>query len=542
MRSIQIVTAEQATEVVKMSPREKAIRLRLRDDFPHYARKCLKIRSKELGIIPLDLNEIQKLIHTRLEEQLTRRGYVRVLIIKPRQPGVSTYVQARFFHKVTHRKGVQAFILTHEQDATDNIFEMVDRYYQHCPDLVKPSTSAANAKELKFDRLDSGYSVATARTKGTGRSGTFQLFHGSEVAYWTNAASHMAGVMQAIPKQGKGTEIILESTGNGVGGLFYALAKDAAAGQGEFELIFIPWFTHAEYRMTASAGWRAPAAFLEYQEAHGLSREQLYFAYVTNAELAKANNQDSDEITASFRQEYPAVLEDAFQASTSKTFIRTDLVAKARRFEAPDQSHAAMVLGVDVSGGINDKTWIIDRQARKAGARINVKFKETDQMVIAGKLARLIDELLEEGRPLKAVFIDVGGGYGSGVYDRLLELDYNRKVAIIAVQFGSSPQDPLNYTNKRAEMWGEMREWLDDPGGAEIPDDDELHSHICAPNFKLNSNDQIVLEKKEQIKERLGFSPDGGDALALTFAEPVTANPRKLQTTARGTGRGWMGS
>ena len=65
---------------------------------------------------------------------------------------------------------------------------------------MRPSTGAANAKELYFDKLDSGYTVGTAGTKATGRSRTIHLFHGSEVAHWPNARDHFAGVMQAVPR------------------------------------------------------------------------------------------------------------------------------------------------------------------------------------------------------------------------------------------------------------------------------------------------------------------------------------------------------
>ncbi len=73
---------------------------------------------------------------------------------------------------------------------------------------------------MVFDALDSGYRVGTAGTEGVGRSETIQYFHGSEVAYWKNADSHMSGILQAVPEE-DGTEIILESTANGIGGLFY---------------------------------------------------------------------------------------------------------------------------------------------------------------------------------------------------------------------------------------------------------------------------------------------------------------------------------
>ena len=126
------------------------------------------------------------------------------------------------------------FILTHEQDATNNLFGMVERYHSHCPDLVKPVTGAANAKELSFAELESGYAVGTAGAKATGRSQTVQLFHGSECAFWPNAETHFAGVVQAIPDL-PGTEIILKSTANGMGGEFHERWQQAEAGIGDYQ-------------------------------------------------------------------------------------------------------------------------------------------------------------------------------------------------------------------------------------------------------------------------------------------------------------------
>ena len=150
--------------------KELAIRQRLKDEFLHYAARCLKIRPKKGGLIFFELNHVQQHIHERLQNQMKKTGKVRALILKARQPGCSTYVEGRFYWRVTHRSGVVAYILTHKQEATDNLFDMAARFHEHCPDLVKPHTGKSNAKELAFDRLDSGYKVGTAGTEGVGRS------------------------------------------------------------------------------------------------------------------------------------------------------------------------------------------------------------------------------------------------------------------------------------------------------------------------------------------------------------------------------------
>src|SRR4051812_3376766 len=93
--------------------REAAIRLRLKTDFAHYAEKCLKIRTKGGRIRPFILNTAQRHVHAVLEGQLAATGRVRAVILKGRQQGCSTYVQGRFYWKVTHGDGLRAFILTH---------------------------------------------------------------------------------------------------------------------------------------------------------------------------------------------------------------------------------------------------------------------------------------------------------------------------------------------------------------------------------------------------------------------------------------------
>ena len=79
-------------------------------------------------------------------------------------------------------------------------------------------------------------------------------------------------------------------------------------------------------------------------------------------------------------------------------------------------------------------------------------------------------------------------------------------------------------------MWDEMRDWFEQPGGVQIPDSDALHADVTAPVWGPGAtrerNNALVIEEKEKIKERLGASPDLGDALALTFAVPFAGTMR----------------
>ncbi len=505
-----------------LDARQKATLQRLKDDFPHYAAKCLKIRPKAGGLVPLELNRVQRIIHDRLERQLAQTGRVRALILKMRQPGCSTLVEGRYYWRVTKRHGVRAFILTHKQEATDNLFGMVERFHENCPGPVCPQTGKSNAKELAFPLLDSGYRVGTAGTEGVGRSDTIQFFHGSEVAYWKNADSHMSGILQAVPDE-DGTEVILESTANGLGGLFYSMCKAAERGESEYQLIFLPWFWHGEYRKPVPEGWQPARDFQDYAETHNLTSDQLYGAYSKNRDLAQSIGAPDDRVCWKFRQEYPATAEEAFQTGSDQTFISSQLVAQARRNRVQPHPSTGIVVGVDCGRGGRGKTRIYDRQGRRLGGYVDITLDTDDLMEVAGICAKIIGKLRARDLPFRQMFIDVGG-LGAGVYDRLREMGYGD--AVTPVNFGQKPIDPRKYANKRAEMWTELRDWLGDPAGADVPDDDDLHTQLCSPIWgpgatRHNSNDQIILEPKEHIEARLSFSPDAADAAALTFAFPV---------------------
>ncbi len=114
--------------MAKIDDIERQHRRRCLKDFPYYARKNLFIRPKEGGKVPLVLNQAQQYVHDSLEEQRKETGKVRAIILKGRQQGMSTYIEARFYWRCVHRKGASAFILAHESKSTDSLFKMAKRY------------------------------------------------------------------------------------------------------------------------------------------------------------------------------------------------------------------------------------------------------------------------------------------------------------------------------------------------------------------------------------------------------------------------------
>lgn len=494
---------------------------KLRSEFPLYAEKALEIRGKS-GKGPLILNSAQKYLDERLSQQIEDVGRVRALVLKGRQQGISTYTQGRFYWRVTGGWGRQAFILTHEEAATKNLFAMTRRYHDSCPEALRPRAQRASTNELYFDRLDSGYAVGTARTKGTGRSGTIQYFHGSEVAFWPNQAEHSAGVMQAIPSgdEGVGTEAILESTANGVGELFHRYWQAAERGVGEYQPVFIPWFWQQEYRSPVPPGFELTDEEGEYMDAHGLDLQQMAWRRIKI-------EQDFEGEVWLFRQEYPAFPAEAFQVPARHPLLDPEKVMAARKAAAVPQG--PKILGVDVARQGKDRSAVALRQGRKV--HFAMAKQDPDLMSTAGWVARLYGL----HRP-DAVFIDATGGYGAAVVDRLRELN----VPCTEVQYGGRAREHDKYRDKRSEIWGEMADWMR-RGAVAIPDQDDLHTDLVGPQHGHDSSGRMWLERKEDMAKRGISSPDVGDALANTFAEPVqqraqvnsiTQTPPKPATSA----------
>jgi hypothetical protein len=487
-------------------------RLQLKNDFPFYARNCLQIRTKDSGLKKFVLNSAQVYIHNKIEQQSKDTGKVRAIILKGRQQGASTYVGGRFIHKTTHNKGVRAFILTHDGESTNALFEMTERYYDNLPPSVKPVASTANAKELHFGAIDSGYKIGTAGNKAVGRGQTLQYFHGSEVAFWMNASEHTKGIMQAVP-DAPGTEVIWESTANGVGNFFHQQWKIAEKGLSEFIPIFVPWFWQTEYIKALPEGFKTTEEEDSLAIYYELSNEQVYWRRIKIAELTT----DGVDGEKAFKQEYPMNAAEAFQVSGGDGLITSNHCVKARKEKV--KGSGAYVVGVDPSRG-GDRFAIVKRHGRLMFGMEAYKGEQCDSLgknvAICKKILDTVDPITEKVPDM--MFVDYGAG--ADLVDRLHELGYKKRVK--SVHFGSTPLNPVKYTNKRNEIWQELSDWLvDETLPVQIPDDDEMQADLCASPYSYDSKDRRVLWSKDRIKEKYGFSPDYGDAGALTFAEPV---------------------
>ena len=474
-------------------------------NYPLFAEHFLKIRAKSGVVSPFKFNSSQGYLHDRLEQQLKATGKVRAIVLKGRQGGCSTYVQGRFFHKVCTQQGKKAFILTHEAEATKNLFDMTKRFNDNLPEGLVPQADASSAKELSFSSLNSGYSVGTAGNKAVGRSQTIQLMHASEVAYYPHAEEHAKGILQAVSNE-PGTEIIMESTANGIGNYFYNIWQSAVSGQSDFQAIFIPWYWQTEYTrkpqelecvtLTDEEDW-----YISEYGKDGLTNEHLYWR---RKKLLEFSN-DYETAKELFNVEYPFCAMDAFRNPVSDRFIKTELVSKARKGIV--KSDSLLVIGVDPALKEQDATAIIRRKGRLA---YNLETHHNlNTMELVGTIRRIIDK----ERPAK-VCIDCIG-IGAGIVDRLHELGYQ---CVEGVNVARSANTHDKFRNLRAELWHDMREWLAQDAAVQIPDDDRMLGDLTSLGYKFDSSGRLQIESKDELRARGLKSPDTADALALTFA------------------------
>ena len=496
-----------------------------------YSKDLLKIVDKDTKEVTFQLNTAQEYMDKEVQDQLKRKGWVRKLVLKGRQQGASKYFTARNLRNTTMFTNINSFVMAHDGKTTDSLFTDYKNLYESIPNnpVVKPAKKKSNAKELEFDDIGSKVRIGTAGSVEVGRGFTVNRFHGSEVAFWENGDKILAGILQAIPYS-KGTEIILESTANGMGNKFYHMCMDAMKGLGKFELIFIPWWWSSEYAMDEEEDFEPTGEEWEYYDTYMAKDCPDEQEAMRKLEWRRAKVIELGE--KKFKQEYPSNPLEAFQMSGQNLF-RSEWVECACNTSLKEDKTLPLLIGVDAAEAGGDRTAIVYRRGNKV-TKI-VTYDEMDEMRLAGIMADII-------RISKPKYVNFDKAYAGGCVGRLKELGYGDIVK--AVAFASKPIEPDRFLNKRAEMHWMLKEWLEegyleyDPdtgcGGVDLPDDYALRADLgCMPEAPPQANGKIKMVSKDKIREEFGSSPDILDALILTFAQPVHMVSNQERITAK---------
>lgn len=338
----------------ELTPEEQlieAIRV-IKDDFYIYCERNLMIQDKLSGrIVPFQLNWAQKLLVERVLADIASGKPVRYIILKARQMGLSTVIEALCYWWTTTHKHIKSVIIAHETEASGNLYSMFKRYFDNSHPTFQPTRKYNNKKELVFDVEDSvkehyakegkappglGSEIKTLVAKeGKGRSATIHFFHGSEVAFWEAKADVVSSAVQAVPMTSN-TFAFLESTANGVGGYFYDEWQAAVKGESTFRPLFFAWHEHSEYELPGSVEYydEEEQELLEIFEEKGYPREVWDRKILWRREKKKDFRTDPQK----FYQEYPKDDDEAFLASGRPVFD-TRLLKKMEDYAHKNKSH-----------------------------------------------------------------------------------------------------------------------------------------------------------------------------------------------------------
>lgn len=195
-----------------------------------------------------------------------------------------------------------------------------------------------------------------------------------------------------------------------------------------------------------------------------------------------------------------------FPKTATRQLISGEAVDRCQGHQAEGWEYQPKVIGVDIARFGENSSTICIRQGRKV-SEIEVLPKQ-DLMQTAHHVA----EVIRKEKPAQ-VFID-GSGIGAGVVDRMRQLGFQ----VVDVNGGNSSLNP-RFLNKRVEMWWEMKEAIE--GLIELPKDSKLRDELTCVEYDYTDKGRIRLDRKSDIMEQYGFSPDRADALAMTYAYPV---------------------
>ena len=290
-----------------------------------YMEELLYIQDKAGQLSPFRLNWAQHKVLAELERQKQNGIPARVIILKARQLGMTTFFSGYGFTKAVNNMNTEVGIISHKNDASRKVLEKVKLFYEHLPPLLQPMRKNSNANELIFDNpspsarqkimnpgLHSRIAIETAVNKNAFRGSTLQFLHISELAFWPYPEETMTSSLQAVP-QNRGTVVAIESTANGIGNYFHRLWQAAERGESEFVPMFFPWHAEPTYTLPVPPDFERTEEETELAREFKLTDGQLCWRrWCIRANCAGDINK--------FHQEYPATPNEAFIASGRPVF------------------------------------------------------------------------------------------------------------------------------------------------------------------------------------------------------------------------------
>ena len=347
--------------------------LDIKSDLYRYIDNNLWIRTKSGKLERLVPNKPQKALIDYVLYCLELGIPVRVILLKARQMGLSTIVEAICYWWTSTNKHQTAVIIGHEDTSAKNLYMMFRRYYDNSNPIFKPSVKYNTRSDLTFERYDDGgnqvglgsvIKTATAKNTSAGRSDTVQFLHASEVGEWENGEELIASLMQTIPDL-PNTFIFLESTAKGKGNYFHKEWRNAEKGENNFVPFFFPWWLIDEYEVYDDEDIGTLSEYEEFLislfkkgfntfsgDHYAVTEEQ----YIPKIKFYRRKSKDFASDPTRMYQEYPSVAKEAFVASGANVFPVLELEKMEHQTLEVDEYDY-----YNLKTGDNHEDYILDR-------------------------------------------------------------------------------------------------------------------------------------------------------------------------------------
>lgn len=313
----------------------------IKQDFYKFAKMNLYIKDKFANIVPFVPNEPQRALIDYVLLCIKEKRPVKVIILKARQMGFSTAVEALCYWWTSTNFNINSVIIGNDEKSSLNLYRMFRRYFDNTNILFKPSVRYNTKSDLTFEKFDengkqiglgSAIKIETAKNKSAGRSDTVNFLHASELGAWENGEDLVASLMQTVPDaevMEKPSMVFLESTAEGRGNYFHKEYVAAVNKKNNYQPLFAPWWILDTYERDAT--FEDLGQLNDYEsflvELMRKGHETLGHKFTVSDEsiprkLAYYRRKAKDFAATPERlpQEYPSTWEEAFIASGKNVF------------------------------------------------------------------------------------------------------------------------------------------------------------------------------------------------------------------------------
>ena len=488
-------------------------------------RGYLYIKTKVGELIKLELNAPQKLLFDKIVEFRKAKKPIRIWILKSRQLGCSTLVEAVIFALTSQQSNRNSLIMADVDKKSNYLFEMTKLYHEKLVEkrrLLAPELKKSNARKLEFEGIHSQVLIETGQNPGAARAHTFQFCHLSECGFFPKLREVLDGLMQAVPDHWD-TMVIGETTANGIDNEFYDEWQKAKDGKSDWLPLFLGWYLMPEYSRPLENNELCPVNDLEFdtdgglkdflaeeellQRAHNLSNEQLNWRRYT------IKNKCGGSVST-FRQEMPADDNEAFISSgycvfdtlklkqqresafvkavgilyeeehTGKVKFRKDMHGKFRLFREIDP-RSKVCIGADISEGIG--------QDESAAVALDIRTNNT-VMGYKGQTepSEFAEDLALMGRYCNNALVCPENNVGYAVCSELYKI--YKKVYKVVTGTGEHKREKLGWTTDQrtrremiAHLQTEIRE--DSTELRDIDLIDQCLGFVRKPNHKIEAQE-----------------------------------------------------